>query len=107
MALILGAAQASASEPMKCETGPIIKTYGKSQWTVYSCADAKSVVFISAPGNPAMPFYFVLYPKDGSYRLSGEGTGRKEATAATYIDLKALKDTDIEALILQTNAVQK
>jgi hypothetical protein len=51
-----------------------------------------------------MPFYFVLYMKDGKRKLSGEGTGSKEATAAAYDDLKIIADSEemIAALIAET-----
>lgn len=99
----------SADKPLKCDTGPLNKTYGKTEWVVYSCADNRTVVIHSASGNPAMPFYFMFFPKEkeGGYKLYGEGTGRKEATAAAYEELKVLSASDIAALIQQTKAVQK
>lgn len=99
---------AQAEKPqLACERGPLTKTYGKSQWLVYSCSDDRTLVFISAPGNPAFPFYFSYFPEKGGYSLAGEGTGRKEATAATYKDLKALSKREIEALIVQTKMKSK
>ena len=96
-----------ADEPLKCDIGPIQKTYGKTQWVVYSCADGRTVVIHSAPGNPAMPFYFMFFPREDGYRLYGEGTGRKEATAAAHEELKTFSDEDIAALITQTKSGQK
>ena len=40
-------------EPMACEVGPVTRTYGQSGWLVYGCSDKRSLVFVSAPGNPA------------------------------------------------------
>jgi hypothetical protein len=99
---------ASASaQTMKCETGPIEKTYGSGQWFIYSCDDAKSIVAVSAPGNPAMPFYFMLSPIEGAYQLTGEGTGDKVATAGAFDhQLKKLSADDIAALIEQTRMVR-
>ncbi len=89
-------------QPLKCDIGPVTKTYGKTQWLVYSCSDERTVVIVSAPGNPAMPFYFAFYPKGNAYQLSGEGTGRKDATSAAFDELKALSEQDIAALIEET-----
>jgi hypothetical protein len=88
---------------MKCETGPVSKTYGSAQWLVYSCDDAKSLVVLSAPGNPAMPFYS---PAGTGHQLSGEGTGDKNSTATAFNDLKQLSENDILALINETKTVR-
>ena len=78
------------------------KTYGETQWLVYSCDDNRSLVIVSAPGNPALPFYFVFSPHENGYQLSGEGTGRTDSTKAAFDELKALSATDIAALIERT-----
>lgn len=87
---------------LKCEIGPVNRTYGGTNWLVYSCDDNQSVVLLSAPGNPASPFYFILSPKQGRYTLEGEGTGNKRATEATAQALRLLSASDIAALIAQT-----
>jgi len=51
-----------------------------------------------------MPFYFSFSLQKGGYRLSGEGTGRKDATNAAFDELKTLSHQDIAALIEQTKA---
>ena len=78
----------SAARAAHQHVGPVKKIYGKTQWLVYSCSDNKTVVVVSDTGNPAMPFYFTFYPKQGGYHLTGEGTGKKEATAAAFNDLE-------------------
>lgn len=90
------------SPSLKCDIGPVVKTYGMTQWLVYCCDDKRTVVIVSAPGNPAMPFYFTFFPYENGYRLSGEGTGRKDTTAAAFEELKALSERDIAALIEHT-----
>lgn len=50
---------------LNCDIGPGTKTFGKSSWLVYSCTDNKSLVMVSAPGSPAVPFYFFL--QEGNY----------------------------------------
>lgn len=90
------------SKPLQCDVGPISKTYGMTQWLVYSCHDTSTVIIFSAPGNPASPFYFIFYIKDGQYKLGGEGTGNKAATDAAFKELHSLSVKDIRALIEQT-----
>ncbi len=96
----------AAPQSLKCDIGPVTKIYGGTQWLVYSCTDNRTLVVISAPGNPAMPFYFMLSPHENGYQLSGEGTGRKDITDAAFDELKALSGTDIVALIEQTKPPQ-
>jgi hypothetical protein len=102
VALILHPAASAGS--LNCDIGPISKSYGKTQWYVYSCDDNRSVVVVSAPGNPATPFYFMFSPNESGYRLVGEGTGRKDATSAAFDDLKTLTEEEIAALIEETRA---
>jgi len=97
---------AATTPALKCDIGPVNKTYGKSAWLVYSCNDGGTVVFVSAPGNPAMPFYFTLSPGTSGHQLQGEGTGHKEATAAAYGDIKALSQRDIAEIIERTKQVK-
>ena len=59
-------------------------------------------MIVSAPGNPATPFYFTLLPTDAGHRLFGEGTGKKEATAAAFEQLKSLSEDDIANVIKET-----
>lgn len=101
-ALIPAPAIGAEQQPLNCDTGPVNKAYGKTQWLVYSCNDNKTVVLVSAPGSPATPFVFTFYSKESGYQLHGEGTGHKEATAAAFNELKALSEQDIATLIEQT-----
>ena len=101
-AAAIGKELVSEAPPLKCDIGPIAKSYGKTQWLVYSCNDQRTVVFVAAPDNPAMPFYFMIAPGENGSRLWGEGTGRKDATAAAFEEFKFLSQRDSSALIEQT-----
>jgi len=70
----------SQRQSLKCNVGPVTKTYGSTEWLVYSCDDNHTVVIVAASGNPAMPFVFNFSPSNNGYQLHGEGTGSKEAT---------------------------
>jgi hypothetical protein len=95
--------QDSQSKPqMKCEAGPVVKSFGSEQWLAYSCDDNRSLVIVAAPGNPAAPFYFTFFHHDDGYHLEGEGTGNKDTTNAAFNELKALTPGDIDALVAQT-----
>lgn len=59
------------------------------------------MVFVASGDSPAVPFWFLLSPIDGVYRLYGEGTGNKRATDAAYADLKRLDADAIADLISQ------
>jgi hypothetical protein len=97
----------SKSRPLKCDIGPVNKTYGESQWLVYSCDDNKSVVIVSAPGNPAEPFYFTVLTHKDQYQVSGEGLDKQGVTAKALRDLEALSADDIAKLIRETKTSTK
>jgi len=104
MSIYAIAADKPAADPsiMACDVGPISKTYGKTDWLVYSCKDAKSVIAVSAPGNPATPFFFILSPEDGGIRVYGEGNGDKSATKAAFNELESLTELDVANLVLES-----
>lgn len=87
---------------LKCEVGPVIKQYGGTDWRVYSCDDNSSLVIVTAPGNPAAPFYFFYKHSGNGYELHGEGTGDKSLTDAASHDLQSLTDDQIVSLLLET-----
>jgi hypothetical protein len=95
-------AVAEDEDSFRCDIGPVTKTYGQGQWLVYSCNDDKTLLIVSAPGNPATPYYFTLLPTDAGHRLFGEGTGKKEATATAFDQLKSLSEEDIANVIKET-----
>lgn len=102
----VGALSAPPEEPpaLQCETGPLKRTYGNVPWLVYSCSDGASLVVVSDKGNPAAPFYFMIYAKDDSYQLGGEGSGSKAVTDAAFEELKTLTPDGIAALVRETKA---
>jgi hypothetical protein len=111
MAAVLGSASGADKPSQNCDVGPLTRTYGKTDWLIYSCNNNKAegnamLVLVSAPGNPAMPFVFFYYIKDGGYRLYGEGTGNKGATRAALDELQQLTEKDIANLIAETRQVQ-
>ena len=87
-----------------CETGPLTRQYGGTEWYVYSCGDSRSLVVVASPNNPAAkPYAFIVSSKDGVRRLNGAGEMMGTVLAA-YDDLKALKPADISALIVDTKS---
>lgn len=101
-------AQGSGTKPaqLNCATGPIVRTFGKSPWRVYSCSDGLSLVVVSAPGSPAEPFYFMFQATANGHHLVGEGTGNKTATDQAYKDLNGLSEQEIKDLVKQTKAAK-
>src|ERR1044071_6577876 len=98
-----GAAQGPSQAKLLCERGPCsTKAFGGTQWQIYGCNDNRSVAIVTAPGNPAIPFYFLLAWVNGVYTVSGEGTGRRDLTAKAYNDLIKLNRQQIDALVNET-----
>ena len=109
--LLSGAAIATESSPVTesliCDIGPLNKTYGKNPWLVYSCNDDRTVIVVSAPGNPAMPFSFTVAIGDHGLQVTGEGKGRKEVVNAMYNDITSLSVRDVRHLIEETKQVKR
>ena len=104
----VGFGQPAAGDPrLSCYVGPIKKTFGGNDWLVYSCSDGRSLIIVSAVGNPAMPFVFALMANEEGFRLSGEGTGNKEVSQAAFDALRTLSPGDIAALVAQTARLRK
>ena len=97
-------APAGSSAPLDCGRGPVQKSYGGVPWLAYGCSDGRSVVLMSAPGSPAMPFYFTFAAKDAAYRLVGEGTGSKVVTDKAFKELRALSDSQIRRIYQEAAA---
>lgn len=91
---------------LECKKGPLAKSVGGHPWLVYSCSDGASLVFASAPGNPASPFYFFVKPDGDGLAISGTGNGSKEASTAAFQDLKALSLNDVRAIVAETKRKQ-
>ncbi len=102
---LIGQEPSAHSEQLQCDVGPVTKAYGGSEWLVYSCSDQRSLVFVSAPGSPAMPFYFLSSPTPEGYAVVGEGNGAREATRPAYEALSRITDGEREALLNETRAV--
>ena len=96
-------AQGPSQPKLVCDRGPFsTKTFGGTQWQIYGCSDSRSVAIVTAPGSPAIPFYFLLAWIDGVYTVSGEGTGRRDLTAKAYNDIIKLSRPQIDALVKET-----
>ncbi|MFC7380560.1 hypothetical protein [Brevundimonas sp. GCM10030266] len=89
----------AAPEPLQCTAGPIQRSFGGTEWLTYGCADRRTLIVVSAPGNPAMPFVFTLSTTDGGVRISGEGNGDQEATAPAFEDLKKISREVLDQMI--------
>lgn len=95
---------ASPPQPMRCETGPVTRAFGGTEWIVYSCDDEASLVVISAQGNPASPFIFYLRPGAESYSISSEGNGDRRASGAAGVALTELSSAEITTLLADPKA---
>ncbi|HEX8381645.1 MAG TPA: energy transducer TonB [Allosphingosinicella sp.] len=92
-------APAESPPPLSCEKGPLRRSFGGTGWLVFGCEDKATLVVAAEEGNPAAPFYFILYPKDGERGIYGEGDGDKKATAPAFEDLQRLGPAALAALL--------
>ncbi len=86
---------------LTCKTSHLERTLGGTDWFVFGCGD--NLVVTAARGNPAAPFYFILFPQADKYGIQGEGTGDKNASDAAYKDLAALSKSEVAALLAEAN----
>ena len=100
-------AQPSTPPAMKCEIGPVSREFGGTNWIIYSCDDAGSLVFVSARGNPAFPYTFLFIHEAGRYTLQGAGTGDKQASKAAGDAISALPAQAIAVLLAETRKIGK
>ena len=89
---------AAALPKVSCTAGPFSTVYGGQPWLAYACDDGRSVALLSAPGNVAAPFSFVLRPAGHGVRVQGDGGGDRVATAPAFAELMALDDAALAAL---------
>ena len=104
VALMAETAQAQDAKPppLKCETGPVNRQYGGTEWVVYSCNDEQTMVVVSAADNPAGPFYFLLSRHSGTYAIYGEGNGSKAASKAAGDELSQMSQATLADLLAAT-----
>lgn len=104
----IGSARAEPAEavaaPLKCDIGPVHRTFGGTNWIVYSCADKTSMVIVSDKGNPAAPFVFVLKSEGGAYAISGEGNGESNVSDTAGDALEKMTPAEFAALLAATKA---
>jgi hypothetical protein len=100
--LILAFSVSAAADPLQCNVGPIIKSVGGTEWQVPSCNDGRSLVFATMKGNPAMPFVFIVHQDEEVARISGEGNGSKEHSAAAFKELKEMTAARFDELVQAT-----
>ena len=110
LAVIFASTAVVAAEPrgdedrLQCTMGPVQRVFGRTTWLIYSCDDDRSIIVVSAPGNPANPFIFSMVASGNTRVLQGEGTGNSEASQAAFEDLRRLTEPDIMLLVAQTKA---
>jgi hypothetical protein len=101
IATLAGCAGAPPSRPpakVSCAAGPVEASFGALAWLAYACDDGRSVALMSAPGNPAAPFSFIVRPSATGVRVQGEGDGDRAMTAAAFAELMALDDESVVRL---------
>ena len=93
-------AKAEAERPrLNCQSGPAERYFDGIQWYVFACDDGASIVVVTGPKSPDdLNFYFIIFPKNGVYKLRGEGNGDKALTRPAFEALSAMSNEDIRAL---------
>jgi len=74
----------------QCAIGPQEKMFGQTKWLLYGCDGATAAALVPAKGNPAAPFFFLIFRDGTGFKIYGEGIGDKNASGAAMSDLKSL-----------------
>ncbi|MBM3650616.1 MAG: hypothetical protein FJX11_22805 [Alphaproteobacteria bacterium] len=107
-AVLLLAQATGQAAPLNCTIGPVAKTFAGNTWLVHGCDDDRTLILVAAPGNPAAPFYFLVYPApDGRLIVDGEGAVDRRLTAEAAAALARLSDADIANLIAEAKRQAK
>ena len=86
-----------------CTIGPTEKIFGETKWLLYGCNDSTTAVIVSAKGSPASPFYFIVFRDADNYRIYGEGTGSRTASAAALKELQAMSNIALVGLVSEAS----
>lgn len=91
--------QPSLAKPADCETGPISKTYGGSEWLVYGCHG--NLRLFSAPDSKAGSAMILVEWKSARqhYELSGLAAINRDQVKLALDDLRQLSESDVRALL--------
>ena len=87
---------------IRCETGPIQRILGGTDWLVSECDDG-SLQVVTAPQNPAAPYSFTLWRAGDTYELPF-GRPRGRVARAAYRDLVSLDTATINELLREIRA---
>jgi hypothetical protein len=102
-------AKAEPERPrLNCQSGPAERYFDGVQWYVFACDDGASIVVITGPKSPDdLNFYFIIFPKDGVYKLHGEGNGDKALTRPAFEALSAMSGDDFRKLHAEAMSVAR
>ncbi|HVZ92860.1 MAG TPA: hypothetical protein VG843_14515 [Rhizomicrobium sp.] len=106
LAGVPGAASAARPSHFVCDVGPVRRDFGGAPWLVYSCGDARTLLFEGAPGGKAASLYFeVSLEADGAH-LGGRSGEGQEVTGAAFREVAALPRDGLAALLAATEAAR-
>lgn len=105
LAPLLAVAKESEKASLACDIGPVQRHYGSNDWLVYSCADARSVVVVSATGTSSRLGYFLVSPHGQGVTVAGEGWGKDSAYQPAFQALKGLNAQGLAAMVMETKEV--
>lgn len=103
--LLVTSGKVSGKSSLACDIGPVQRHYGSNDWLVYSCADARSIVVVSATGTSIQLGYFLVSPHGKDVTVAGEGWGKDSAYQPAFQALKRLNAKALAGLVMETKEV--
>lgn len=91
-----------------CPHGPLLQSFGGASWLMYGCDDAATLLIVTAPGNPAAPYAFVVRPTDAGVEVHARngrsGRAAPAGAEAAARDIERLTSDEVRAVnvLLQT-----
>jgi hypothetical protein len=103
LALLVTAPAFANEGDLKCNVGPITKTFGETQWRVYSCNEDRHLMFVAAPGSPAGQVILMLFWEKGRWLIIDMGPTTRAADAART-EIQSLSEGAIVGLVAETKS---
>jgi len=103
----LAFAQEGQAPSQKCVVGPQERSFGKTKWLLYGCDGTQAAALVPAKGNPAAPFFFLVFRDGENYQIYGEGLGDKNATGAAMAELKSLPEEALAQLVIEARGLKR
>ena len=106
MMLLAPAPAPGQNYTLRCDVGPIERSFAGHKSRVYSCSDGESLIIQSADTSSGTEFTYSILVQGGRPSVGGNGSGDGEIVAGVYQELRRMTPRQVAALVAATKARQ-